>query len=140
MMSKAEQAVGLQSKGYNCAQSVACVFADEVGVSKDFLFRATEGFGSGAGTMEGICGALTAAIMIAGLKNSTADLDRPNSKASTMALSRQLMAEFKKNVGALYCREIKGVDTGKVLCACPDCVRQGVRLTERTVLKSEGVE
>ena len=133
MMSKAEQAVGLQSNGYNCAQATACVFADEVGVPKEFLFRATEGFGAGAGTMEGICGALSAAIMLAGLKNSSASLDNPNSKASTMKLSRQLMTEFKKDVGALICREIKGVGTGKVLCACPDCVRNGVRLTEKFV-------
>lgn len=67
MMSRAEQAVELQSRGYNCAQSTACVFADEVGVPKEILFKATEGFGAGAGTMEGICGALSAAIMIAGL-------------------------------------------------------------------------
>lgn len=134
MMSKAEQAVALQSNGYNCAQSVACVFADDVGVSKELLFKATEGFGGGAGTMEGICGALSAAIMIAGLKNSSANLDKPDSKASTMALSRPLMMEFKRDVGALYCREIKGIDTGKVLCACPDCVRNGVRLTEKIVL------
>ena len=134
-MSKAEQAVGLQSNGYNCAQSVACVFADEIGVPKEFLFRATEGFGAGAGTMEGICGALSAAIMIAGLKNSSASLDKPNSKGSTMKLSRQLMTEFKNETGALICREIKGVGTGKVLCACPDCVRNGVRLTEKIVLQ-----
>ena len=133
-MSRAEQAVALQSGGYNCAQAVACVFADETGVSKEVLFRATEGFGSGAGTMEGICGALSAAIMIAGLKNSSANLDKPDSKASTMKLSRQLMTDFKKDVGSLICREIKGVGTGKVLCACPDCVRNGVRLTEKTVL------
>lgn len=134
MMSKAEQAVALQSKGYNCAQSVACVFADDVGVSKEFLFKATEGFGAGAGTMEGICGALSAAVMIAGLKNSSGNLDKPDSKASTMNLSRKLMTEFKRDVGSLICREIKGVDTGKVLCACPDCVRNGVRLTEKIVL------
>ena len=133
-MSKAEQAVALQSNGYNCAQAVACVFADEVNVPKELLFRATEGFGAGAGTMEGICGALSASIMLAGLKNSSAALDKPNSKGSTMKLSRQLMTEFKQDVGALICREIKGVGTGKVLCACPDCVRNGVRLTEKIVL------
>ncbi|MBR1579388.1 MAG: C_GCAxxG_C_C family protein [Selenomonadaceae bacterium] len=137
MMSKAEQAVALQSSGYNCAQAVACVFDEEVGVPKEILFRATEGFGSGAGTMEGICGALSASLMIAGLKNSSASLDKPNSKTSTMKLSRQLMTEFKHDVGALICREIKGAGTGKVLCACPDCVRNGVRLTEKIVLRSE---
>ena len=137
-MSKAEQAVELQSNGYNCAQAVACVFADEVGVPKEFLFKATEGFGAGAGTMEGICGALSAAIMIAGLKNSSADLENPTSKGSTMKLSRQLMSTFKNDVGSIICREIKGAGTGKVLMACPDCVRKGVELTEKIVLREAG--
>ena len=133
-MSKSELAVQLQSNGYNCAQSVACVFADEVNVPKEFLFKVTEGFGSGAGTMEGICGALSAAIMIAGLKNSSANLDNPDSKQSTMRISKQLMNNFKQRVGALYCQEIKGKNSEhKVLCSCPDCVRHGVNLAEEFV-------
>ena len=133
-MSKQELAVELHAKKYNCAQSVACVFADEVGVPKDILFKANEGFGAGAGTMEGICGALSGAIMIAGLKNSSANLDNPDSKASTMKLSKQLVTNFKDRVGALYCCDIKGVDTKKVLCSCDDCIKHGVNLVEEFVL------
>ena len=134
-MTKAESAVELQSNAYNCAQAVACVFSDEVNVPKGILFKATEGFGSGAGTMEGICGALSAAIMIAGLKNSSANFDAPDSKKSTMQISKQLMNNFKQRVGSLYCREIKGNNPEhKVLCACPDCVRHGVKLTEEFVI------
>ena len=134
-MTKAESAVNLQSNNYNCAQAVACVFSDEINVPKEILFKATEGFGSGAGTMEGICGALSAAIMIAGLKNSSANLEQPDSKKSTMQISKQLMNNFKERVGSITCREIKGNNPEhKVLCSCPDCVRHGVKLTEEFVI------
>ena len=124
-MTKQELAAELHSKKYNCAQSVACVFADEVKVPKEFIFKANEGFGMGAGTMEGICGALTGAIMIAGLKNSSANLESPDSKASTIKISKQLMTNF-----------IKGIDTGKVLCSCNDCIKNGVQLVEEFVINN----
>ena len=133
-MSKQEIATELHAKKYNCAQSVACVFADEVGVPKDILFKANEGFGAGAGTMEGICGALSGAIMIAGFKNSSANLEAPDSKAETMKISKQLVTNFKDRVGALYCRDIKGVETKKVLCSCDDCIKHGVKLVEEFVI------
>ena len=135
-MTKQELAAELHSKKYNCAQSVACVFADEVKVPKEFIFKANEGFGMGAGTMEGICGALTGAIMIAGLKNSSANLESPDSKASTIKISKQLMTNFKSRVGALRCRDIKGIDTGKVLCSCNDCIKNGVQLVEEFVINN----
>ena len=28
------------------------------------------------------------------------------------------------------CRELKGVETGKVLCSCPQCIADAVALTE----------
>ena len=134
-VSKQEIAEGLHAKGYNCAQSVACVFADEVNIPKEVLFKATEGFGAGVGTMEGICGALSGAVMIAGLKNSTANLEKPDSKASTMKISKQLITNFKDRVGSITCREIKGNNPEhKVLCSCDDCIKHGVKLVEEFVM------
>ena len=134
-MTKQEIAAELHAKGYNCAQSVACVFANEVDVPKELLFKAAEGFGAGVGTMEGICGALSGAVMIAGLKNSTANLEAPDSKASTMKISKQLITNFKDRVGSITCREIKGNNPDhKVLCSCDDCIGHGVKLVEELVM------
>ena len=135
-MTKQDIAAELHAKGYNCAQSVACVFADKVNIPKEILFKATEGFGAGVGTMEGICGALSGAVMIAGLENSTANLEKPDSKASTMKISKQLMTNFKDRVGSITCREIKGNNSDhKVLCSCDDCINHGVTLVEEFILK-----
>ena len=130
MSERIELANELHRKGYSCSQSVAVACSDLVDVPKEILFRATEGFGAGMGTTDGVCGALTGGLLIAGLKNSTANLANPKSKASTMKLSKAMLTNFRGKCGSIICRELKGVDTGKMLCSCPDCIRHGVEVVE----------
>jgi len=85
------------------------------------------------GTGDGVCGALTGALLIAGLKNSTGNLAAPKSKASTMKISKAMMNSFHEKSGALICRELKGVDTGKMICSCPDCIKHGVEVVEENL-------
>ncbi len=125
----------LHRKGYNCSQSVAVACADLVDVPKETLFKATEGFGFGMGTMDGTCGALTGALLIAGLKNSTGNLESPKSKGATMKISKAMLTNFREKSGAIICRELKGVDTGKMLCSCPDCIKHGVEVVEEQFAK-----
>ena len=69
-MTKQEKAIELHDRGCNCAQAVACAFAEEIGVPEETLFAAAEGFGLGMGGMEATCGAVSGAVMLAGFKNS----------------------------------------------------------------------
>ena len=55
-MTKQEKAIELHDRGCNCAQAVACAFAEEIGVPEETLFAAAEGFGLGMGGMEATCG------------------------------------------------------------------------------------
>ena len=123
MMTKEERldkARDLHERGYNCAQSVTCAFADKTEVPVDVLFAANEEYGASQGTMVGVCGALMGTIMLGGLWSSTRNPAQPNSKPATMKLSRGLMKAFEASAGALYCKDLKGVGTGKVICTCPD--------------------
>lgn len=123
----------LHRRGYSCSQSVAVACADMVDVPKEFLFRASEGFGAGMGTGDGVCGALTGGLLIAGLKNSTGNLDTPKSKAATMKISRAMLNSFRDKCGAIICRELKGTDSGKMICSCPDCIKHGVEVVEENL-------
>ena len=129
MSDRVKLADELHRKGYSCSQAVAVACADVVDVPKEILFRASEGFGAGMGTMDGVCGALTGALLIAGLKNSSGNLTAPKSKAATMKISKMLTS-FRQKCGAIICRELKGVDTGKMICSCPDCITHGVEVVE----------
>ena len=118
---------------YNCAQAVLLAFADEIGEDKEVLFRISEGFGFGAGCGEGICGALSGAIMLAGLKNSDGNLEAPGTKASTYKIAKEMKEKFVTKTGGLICKDLKGLDGGKVLCSCPDCIGYAVEVVEEVL-------
>ena len=69
MSTKAEHATKLHENGCNCAQAVACSFCDEAHMDEETLFNLTQGFGAGLGTMDGTCGAISGAAVVAGLIN-----------------------------------------------------------------------
>ena len=102
----------------NCCQAVAGAFADTLAMDEATLMNLASGFGSGMGTMEGTCGALAGAIVVAGLRTGG---------NGTMSLSRKILPRFKELCGATICRDLKGIGTGKVLCSCEDCVRNAIR-------------
>jgi C_GCAxxG_C_C family probable redox protein len=132
-MDKKELAIALHDKKFNCCQAVACAFAQEVGVDEKVLFQAGEGFGFGMGCTDGTCGALSGAIMLAGFKNSDGNTEEPGTKASTYALSKQLLESFRDKCGSTVCKELKGLDTGVVLCTCPDCICKGVEVVQEVL-------
>lgn len=132
-MTKKELAIANHDKKYNCAQAVACAFSEEIGVDETTLFKACEGFGLGMGCMECTCGALSGAITLAGFQNSDGNTGDPGTKASTYQLSKQLVSRFKEKTGSTICKELKGVETGKVLCSCPECIMDGVETIEEVL-------
>ena len=116
------------TRGYNCAQIVLCSYAEELGIDEEMLFRISEGFGAGMGGMMQTCGAVTAMFMALGLANSSGDLQACDTKPQTMKKVRELAAEFEKKNGSSVCRELKGIDTGKVLRSCDGCIEDGIRI------------
>lgn len=124
-----KQAAAMHAAGGNCAQSVAYALRDLVKGELDetALFKVTEGFGLGMGGMDGTCGALAGAVVIAGLINSSGS-PKPSSKGQTYQLAKELLRRFQEAHGAVRCRDLKGVDTGKVLCSCPLCIDDAIRI------------
>ena len=130
MSEKQERAVKLkQGTGeahYNCCQAVACVFAEEVGLDEQTLRKLGAGFGLGMGCMEATCGALCGAEMILGMKKFQGKPIRQD--------AMNLYEKFVEKCGASICKEIKGVETGKILCSCDDCVFNAVGILEEEIL------
>ena len=87
METRVDQVAEKHKSGYNCAQAVACAYCDLVGIDEETMFRMTEGLGLGMGGMEGTCGAVTAACVIAGAKNSTVEMGGSGSKGATYKIS-----------------------------------------------------
>lgn len=119
----------LHNKGYNCAQATACVFAKELGKSEQEIFEIMEAFGFGMGTM-GTCGAVSGMAAVVGMKNSDGNMGMPKTKKTSYKQMAELTQKFIDKNGSVICREIKGIDTGKVLRSCPGCISDCVGFLE----------
>ena len=120
---RAERGAELK-KSCNCCQAALLALADQTGLSEEQIMQLGSGFGSGMGNMEGTCGALVGAGMAAGFKLR---------QSSTTRFTRQISEDFRDRCGAVLCRELKGRDTGTVLCSCEDCVRNAIRAYGKVV-------
>jgi C_GCAxxG_C_C family probable redox protein len=136
-ISKADQAIKLHDAHFNCAQSVACSFYKEAHIDKELLFRASEAFGLGMGDENGTCGALTGALILAGLKNSDGNISEPATKQSTYELATAMKARFEEKVGSLICHDIKGSGSGVPLCPCSQCIIVGTEVVEEFLYPSD---
>ena len=140
METRVNRALENRKKGYNCAQAVLCAYSDLLGAEEELLFAVSEGFGGGMGGMQGVCGAVTGMYMAAGLKNSCKDLGVCSTKPVTSRMVRELAKDFKEKNQSLICRELKGVDTGKMLRSCEGCIEDAVRLIGEQFFKEDLAE
>ena len=102
---------------YNCCQAVVMALIEETGLTEEQAKAAASGFCVGMGTMENTCGALIGAGMAAGLKVGG---------QGTVRYTRALTESFRARCGALLCKELKGVGSGKIICPCDECVCNAV--------------
>jgi len=99
-MTAKEKASELHGKGFNCAQSVLLSMSDVTGLDEKTAAAVACGFGLGAGCRE-LCGALSGAVMAAGLKYGAENRARVN------AADREIVAAFREKFGAVRCEDLK---------------------------------
>ncbi|MHA1994425.1 MAG: C-GCAxxG-C-C family protein [Candidatus Hodarchaeales archaeon] len=93
-------------KGYNCSQAIFATYGERPGLGKvdyDTCLKISSAFGGGIAQTGNICGALTGALMVIGLKYSGAkgkDQEKVNEVAG------KLLNEFKSLNGSIICREL----------------------------------
>lgn len=78
-------------------------------------------FGAGMGCLEASCGALAGAQMLMGKRYQGKPLLRD---------AAGVLHQFGTMCKATICKDLKGMDTGVVLCECDDCVRNAVEIVE----------
>ena len=115
---------------YNCAQAVACAFASDFGYDEAEVFAMMEAFGFGMGTMS-VCGAVSAMNAVVGMKESCAEPGNSSTKKKSYAISKAMHKAFAEKNGSVICRDIKGVDTKKVLRSCDGCIMDAAEIIEQ---------
>ncbi len=135
-MDRKEQAIMLHKNGFNCAQSVACTFCSVMGADPVSTFKLAEPLGFGMGSM-GTCGAVSAMALVVGMKMSDGSLDKPGTKKECYKMMKELTEAFVNKNGSMICKEIKGVETKKVLRSCDGCIEDAVALLDKYLLGIE---
>ena len=97
-------------KGYNCAQSVFCAFADDLEIDFETALKLSSSFGGGMGLLREVCGAVSSMFMIAGLKYGYTTPANDKIKAEHYQRIQYLANEFTKKNNTIICRELLGLD------------------------------
>lgn len=107
-MEKVEKAGELFMSGLNCAQAVFCAFAGDFGMDLETAKKVSCALGGGVGRMREVCGAVTGASLVLGMRHGS-DKDAVYPKV------QEFCAAFKAECGSIVCRELlagTGASTG----------------------------
>jgi C_GCAxxG_C_C family probable redox protein len=107
-MDRVTKAEELFVGGCNCAQAVFAAFADEFGLDEEFAKRLATGLGGGVGRMREVCGAVSAAALVIGMRLGP-------DKMKAYPVIQDFCAKFKDRCGSIVCRELlegTGATTG----------------------------
>ncbi len=129
-----DKAIELNELGYNCAQSVACSFAELLEIDENTLFKLTLGFGGGMAGNDGTCGAISGGVVVLSYTYSD-DIPNKEAKEITYQAVKTLYDSFVNTNQSSVCKELKGTDTGVELRSCQGCIIDAVKFTYRLLKK-----
>jgi C_GCAxxG_C_C family probable redox protein len=112
-MTKSDEALASFRNGFTCSSAVFSAFSDELGLDGDTAKKIACGFGAGISRTGNICGAVSGAIMVIGLKYGKTRQGDDAATEKTRAMVRTFMLEFTKRHGSVCCTELLGYNLGK---------------------------
>lgn len=140
-MTKAEKALELFSNNFNCSQAVPTAFAPDFGLDEKLALMLGTQFGGGARNGE-MCGAVSGALMVLGLKYGHYESNNNEQKSRAYAVTTEYTKRFKELNGSIVCRDLLGYDLTKsddMACikeknlfgdVCPKMIRSAVKVLE----------
>lgn len=141
-MTKADDAHRLFLKRFTCSAAVFSTFSAELGLDPDIAKKIACGFGGGISKTGNICGAVSGAIMVIGLKYGKTQEGDDAATEKTRALVREFIHEFTEKNGSVNCSELLGYnisipeeyaqarDEEIFATTCPLMVRDAVEILE----------
>lgn len=109
-MSKSEKAADYMRNGYNCSQSIMKAYAADAGLPEGDMVKMASVLGGGIGRMGHVCGAVSAAAIILGMRFGSTDNTSLESKENAYSKGRDLIERFADENGSIMCRDILGYD------------------------------
>lgn len=107
-----EIAVEHFKSGLACSQAVFASHAPNLGLPLETALKIAAPFGGGMGRLGEVCGAVSGALMVIGLKVGQTSGEDKAGKELTYSLVQKFAAQFKERHGSLLCRELLGCQLG----------------------------
>jgi C_GCAxxG_C_C family probable redox protein len=143
MKSKVNEAEECFSNGFNCCQAVLSAYGKELGLGEREALKIASGFGAGIAYMGDICGAVTGAFMVIGLKYGRFNAEDSEARDKTYMLIKEFIRIFKEKNGSIKCNELLDADisteeglkkanaANKFSTVCPKMVRDAAEIAGR---------
>lgn len=109
----AERARELFCAGYNCAQAVACAFAEQAQLPLETVARTVSALGGGMCRLRQTCGAVSGAMVILGLIEGYEEPEDLIGKRMLYAKGQLMALPFQERFGSFQCRELLGLAPGQ---------------------------
>jgi C_GCAxxG_C_C family probable redox protein len=144
-MTKSDETFRCFMNRYTCSAAVFSAFSDELGLDPDTAKKIACGFGAGISKTGNICGAVSGAVMVIGLKYGKTEAGDEAATEKTRTLVRQFIQEFTEKNGSVCCTDLLGYDlsdpqayaaakdSGLFLSKCPLLVRDAADILEKIV-------
>ncbi|OOZ41263.1 hypothetical protein BOW53_04600 [Solemya pervernicosa gill symbiont] len=148
-MSKCKEIAEKFCNGTSCSQAILSSYAEQYGLAPELAFKIAAGFSGGMGRTGNTCGALTGAIMVAGLEKGATHKEDQSAKQNTYDTVGELIAAFEQRWGTTECRELLGCNIGTAegyeaardqalfIVRCPEIVESAVEILERVIDQAE---
>ena len=105
-MSTSDVALRKFQEGYNCAQSVLFSFTDKLPIDQNLALKIANGFGSGMGRKQEVCGAVSGGIMVLSLLYGRgSDDDRPQQEIN-YEMVREFIDKFEGKYKTINCKKL----------------------------------
>ena len=109
---KKEMAANYFANNFNCAQAVFTTFAVEEGIPEELALKIATQFGGGCRKGE-VCGAVSGALMVLGLKHGHCHFNAPEEKEHAYQYAEEFMDRFIERNGTVVCKERLGYNLSK---------------------------
>lgn len=147
-MNKSDKALELFSNNFNCSQAVLTAFAPDFGLDEQLTLKLGTSFGGGARNGD-ICGAVSGALLVLGLKYGHYVSSDNEQKARAYEIAVEYTKRFKEANGSIVCRDLLGYDLTKpdeMACikekglfgtVCPKMIKSAVEILESVLADYE---
>jgi len=149
-MNRVECAQDCLNKNFSCSQAVLSAFMEQFDIDRNTALRISSAFGGGMGGQGEVCGAVTGAFMVMGLKYGSVGQHDDEERERIGKKAGMFMGRFISRNGSILCRDLLGADIatpegletaitkGLFDNICPVIIRSSVEILEEIISDEKG--